>query len=299
MPSGLDFYSYLYKDLEKMQSSKKIFLARFLEEKIKQASAWYYTLDYYMDRLIDILIYVNIKSEIRLSRNYFLMMSKTQKIQKIRFSRPFSTSQLSFYAFKDRSRPNIEILLKSRTDTPHKTKNINHSNNSIFSSNFNKSIPVATELHNYSLKSPTILKPSSLAKMEILARSNRTRLNTISTNSSSNKVTSHVDNVPKGFFKITLRRSTIGMPRKLRAVVKALGLKRLSQTIYHAHTPIIAGMILKVKELLEVSNVKKVPTPEERKHRTEPGYVILERYQPNSPVYHNFNSPNNLNSYKL
>ncbi|CAG8680080.1 7260_t:CDS:1, partial [Racocetra fulgida] len=68
------------------------------------------------------------------------------------------------------------------------------------------------------------------------------------------------------------------LPKKLRAVVKALGLSRLSQTVYHSQTPIIAGMILKVKELLEVKNVKKVPTPEERKHHTEPGYVVIKRY---------------------
>ncbi|CAG8527213.1 24143_t:CDS:2 [Cetraspora pellucida] len=93
---------------------------------------------------------------------------------------------------------------------------------------------------------------------------------------------SHIKKGPTGFFKITLRRSPIGLPKKLRAVVKALGLSKLSQTVYHSQTPIIAGMILKVKELLEVKNVKKVPTPEERKHYTEPGYVVIKRY--NEPV---------------
>ncbi|CAG8621945.1 12632_t:CDS:2 [Gigaspora rosea] len=95
------------------------------------------------------------------------------------------------------------------------------------------------------------------------------------------KMVSH-NNYTTGFFKITLRRSPIGLPRKHRAAVKALGLSKLSQTVYHSHTPIIAGMILKVKELLEVKNVKRVPTPEERKHHTEPGYVVTKRF--NKPV---------------
>src|SRR5947209_20287680 len=54
--------------------------------------------------------------------------------------------------------------------------------------------------------------------------------------------------IPNGFFKITLRRSTIGLPLKLRRVAQALGLRRLQQTVYHSQTAYIAGMILKVKE---------------------------------------------------
>ncbi|PKY44799.1 hypothetical protein RhiirA4_282637, partial [Rhizophagus irregularis] len=81
--------------------------------------------------------------------------------------------------------------------------------------------------------------------------------------------------IPNGFFKITLRRSTIGLPLKLRRVVRALGLRRLQQTVYHSQTAYIAGMILKVKEILQVNNVKKIPAPEERKKRAKKGYVII------------------------
>ncbi|CAI2171935.1 16507_t:CDS:1 [Funneliformis geosporum] len=84
-----------------------------------------------------------------------------------------------------------------------------------------------------------------------------------------------------GFFKITLRRSPIGLPSKRRLVVKALGLRRLQQTVYHSQTPYIAGMILKVKEILQVRNVKRIPAPEERKKRAENGYVIIKKHNPN------------------
>lgn len=105
----------------------------------------------------------------------------------------------------------------------------------------------------------------------------------IKPNSKSVSQISHKNSskIPNGFFKITLRRSTIGLPLKLRRVVRALGLRRLQQTVYHSQTAYIAGMILKVKEILQVNNVKRIPAPEERKKRAKEGYVIIKKHNSN------------------
>lgn len=52
--------------------------------------------------------------------------------------------------------------------------------------------------------------------------------------------------------KVTLRRSVINRPKKQKATVQALGLRKLNQTVEHESTPQILGMIEKVKHLLEV-----------------------------------------------
>jgi large subunit ribosomal protein L30 len=56
-------------------------------------------------------------------------------------------------------------------------------------------------------------------------------------------------------FKITLRRSGISLGAKIQSTLVALGFHRRHQTVYHPHSPDIAGKILRVKELVEVSNV--------------------------------------------
>jgi len=52
--------------------------------------------------------------------------------------------------------------------------------------------------------------------------------------------------------RITLKRSLIGRPEKHRRIVRALGLRRLNQTVVHNDTPSIRGMIKKTSHLLEV-----------------------------------------------
>ncbi|CAG8527710.1 9273_t:CDS:1 [Paraglomus occultum] len=85
------------------------------------------------------------------------------------------------------------------------------------------------------------------------------------------------ENSGSGYFKITLRRSVIGISRRLRRVVRALGFVKLHQTVYHAQTPYIAGMILKIKELVEVENVDKKPEKKE-KVVVERGYVVIKKH---------------------
>ena len=55
--------------------------------------------------------------------------------------------------------------------------------------------------------------------------------------------------------KITQVRSAIGRNRKQRAIIKALGLKKLYRTVEHKDTPMIRGMVKKVIHLLEVEEV--------------------------------------------
>lgn len=78
------------------------------------------------------------------------------------------------------------------------------------------------------------------------------------------------------FFRITLHRSAIGLPRRTRGVLAALGLRKRSQTVFHPVSPQSAGMILKVKELVKVDEVDRALTPKEMRdeRRPEPGFWI-------------------------
>ena len=56
--------------------------------------------------------------------------------------------------------------------------------------------------------------------------------------------------------KITLKRSTIKRLANQKSTVKALGFKRLNQSVVHADTPVIRGMINRVSHLVEVEDVE-------------------------------------------
>ncbi len=53
--------------------------------------------------------------------------------------------------------------------------------------------------------------------------------------------------------KVTLRRSLIGQKPKTRATVKALGLRKINQTVEHEDNDSVRGMIHTVRHLVEVS----------------------------------------------
>jgi large subunit ribosomal protein L30 len=84
---------------------------------------------------------------------------------------------------------------------------------------------------------------------------------------------------PKTHFRITLRRSGISLGNRIQGTLAALGLRRRMQTVYHPHTPEAAGMILAVKELIEVENVpaSAVRTAgQQRAERKAPrGFVVV------------------------
>ena len=53
--------------------------------------------------------------------------------------------------------------------------------------------------------------------------------------------------------KITLVKSLIGSTEKQRRVAKALGLTKKDQTVEHAETPVIMGMVNAIPHLLKVA----------------------------------------------
>ena len=55
--------------------------------------------------------------------------------------------------------------------------------------------------------------------------------------------------------KVTQIRSTIGRVRKQKETVRALGIRKLYQSVMHEDTPQIRGMIEKVKHLVEVKEI--------------------------------------------
>ncbi|KAF9874502.1 50s ribosomal protein [Colletotrichum karsti] len=78
------------------------------------------------------------------------------------------------------------------------------------------------------------------------------------------------------FFRITLHRSAIGLPKSTRAVLESLGLHRRTQTVFHPVKPEFAGMIMQVKELVKVEEVDRAKTKYEVKEerRPDPGFYV-------------------------
>jgi large subunit ribosomal protein L30 len=51
---------------------------------------------------------------------------------------------------------------------------------------------------------------------------------------------------------VTWRKSAIGYRQDQKDTIRALGLKRLNQTVSHADSPDVRGMLNKVRHLVEV-----------------------------------------------
>ncbi len=56
--------------------------------------------------------------------------------------------------------------------------------------------------------------------------------------------------------KVTLVKSQIGVPRKLRAVLTGLGLRKMNSSVIRQDNPQIRGMVFKVKHLVEVTETE-------------------------------------------
>ncbi len=52
--------------------------------------------------------------------------------------------------------------------------------------------------------------------------------------------------------RITLVRSPIGYSERQKATVRALGLRRINQTVEHQDSPTLRGMIAKIAHLIDV-----------------------------------------------
>ncbi|MBN1945024.1 MAG: 50S ribosomal protein L30 [Bradymonadales bacterium] len=60
--------------------------------------------------------------------------------------------------------------------------------------------------------------------------------------------------------KITQRKSTNRCPGTQVRTMKALGLKKMHQSVIHDDTPTLRGMLFQVKHLVEVEEVPQSPT---------------------------------------
>jgi large subunit ribosomal protein L30 len=104
---------------------------------------------------------------------------------------------------------------------------------------------------------------------------------------SSNIGSFAVDNITNArqstmsYFRITLLRSSIGLPKQASGVLKALGLRKRMKTVYHPVSQQVAGQIFAVKELVDVQEVDQKFSPEELKElrRPDSGFYVESRVQ--------------------
>jgi len=78
------------------------------------------------------------------------------------------------------------------------------------------------------------------------------------------------------FWKVTLMRSGIGLPKRRKDTLFVLGLRKRFRTVYKPINPQIAGLLFRVKELIRLELVDEVETKESmREQRKAPkGYVV-------------------------
>lgn len=57
--------------------------------------------------------------------------------------------------------------------------------------------------------------------------------------------------------RVTWVKSSIGYVQRQKATVRALGLRRLGQSVEHVDTPIIRGMIDRVQHLVEIEEIEE------------------------------------------
>ncbi|RMG91401.1 MAG: 50S ribosomal protein L30 [Chloroflexi bacterium] len=55
--------------------------------------------------------------------------------------------------------------------------------------------------------------------------------------------------------RITYKKSAIGYNKRQKATIKALGLRKLNETVEHEDTAVIRGMLNKVSHLVSVEEV--------------------------------------------
>lgn len=84
---------------------------------------------------------------------------------------------------------------------------------------------------------------------------------------------SNTEKAVKGdkYYQITLMRGLIGLPQSTRKIVRTLGLTKRHQIVWQPITSSIAGMILKLKELVRVECVADIP----QKKIVPDGYIKI------------------------
>jgi len=83
----------------------------------------------------------------------------------------------------------------------------------------------------------------------------------------------------RNYFRITLLRSAIGLPKKTSGILAALGLHKRMRTVYHPVSPDVAGQVFAVKELVDVQEVDRALSPQQMKElrRPEKGWYVESR----------------------
>ncbi|KAJ1848053.1 hypothetical protein IWW55_000381 [Coemansia sp. RSA 2706] len=84
------------------------------------------------------------------------------------------------------------------------------------------------------------------------------------------------DSTTDKLWKITLKRSPIGLHPRTRENARVLGLTRCGHVVYRQASKEMAGKILKVKELVKVELVDQI----EPAKKTADGYKIIGRMNP-------------------
>jgi large subunit ribosomal protein L30 len=84
---------------------------------------------------------------------------------------------------------------------------------------------------------------------------------------------SNTEKAVKGnkYYQITLMRGMIGLPQSTRKIVRTLGLTKRHQIVWQPITSSVAGMILKLKELVRVELVHNIPS----KKTVPVGYIKI------------------------
>ncbi|PIA16267.1 hypothetical protein COEREDRAFT_8674 [Coemansia reversa NRRL 1564] len=84
----------------------------------------------------------------------------------------------------------------------------------------------------------------------------------------------NTESTPKKLWKITLKRSTIGLHPQTRENARVLGLKRCGHVVYRPVTNELAGIIIKVKEIIKLELVDRVDPP---KTGAPSGFEVIGR----------------------
>jgi large subunit ribosomal protein L30 len=80
--------------------------------------------------------------------------------------------------------------------------------------------------------------------------------------------------------RIKLVRSPIAAPKRLRATITALGLRKVQQEKELPDTPSVRGMIFKVKEMLEITVPEGTPAMTDARSTKRGGFNPKKRTTP-------------------
>lgn len=94
--------------------------------------------------------------------------------------------------------------------------------------------------------------------------------------------------ISEKYYAITLKRSLIGVEKKRKELAQTLGFKRRQQTIIRPVNGAVAGMILRLKELVEVkllnSDEELVGFLNERYKKPDAGFVVSGKMNANGII---------------